>query len=118
MGREAKKPSLADVSIAARTLRGRRRDMENFLSPLLEGLAIEAVQATQDSKSALVAARERLKDADATLSRIIDEISDRRLGAKILEATYGLAGASADAISRIERKRLPPILEKITKSQG
>ncbi len=120
MARQSRKPPLADISIAGRALRGRRRDMKTFISPLLKGLVqeAEAPGATETGKAGLTAAHERLRHAEEALSGIIVQFQDTARSAKILAACYSLMGATADAVSRIERKRLPQIIEKMTKSES
>jgi hypothetical protein len=114
-----KEPPLADISPGGRALRAAKSRIEHFCVGLINGLDAE-INKNQNEQTRLNLdhARKWLQGSMKQLIQLAEANADRRNGAKILKLSLDAMYACADAVSRIDHKRIPRIAEKRTKSTG
>ena len=98
----------ADISIAGRRLRGARRRFEILGEDILRKLKAESGKLTdRDKQERHDQACTRLRNSIAEVRCLAEEIPDCEQAARILSASFNLMSTCAEAVSRLEWKRVP-----------
>jgi addiction module HigA family antidote len=101
----------ADISIAGRRLRGARRRFEILGEDILRKLKAECGKLTdRDKQERHDQSCTRLRNSIAEVRCLADP--DREQGARILSASFKLMSTCAEAVSRLEWKRVPRFLNQ------
>jgi len=103
----------ADISIAGRRLRGARRRFEILGEDILRKLKAESGKLTdRDKQERHDQACTRLRNSIAEVRCLAEENPDREQAARILSASFNLMSTCAEAVSRLEWKRVPRFLHQ------
>jgi hypothetical protein len=112
-------PPRADISAGGRALRAANSRIKHFRVGLIKGIEAEIGETQNElTRLNLDQARKWLQDSMTQLMQLAEANPDRGHGAKILNVSLDAMYACADAVSRIDRKLIPRMIEPLIKKKG